>query len=1348
MLDFVEITERKEKNGSFTVEPEFINDNCKDIVKRGGTFYACWDEERGMWSKNLNTVYSQVDKYVRESKDRLIQRFGSDIIVNAKYMRIESSGMAAKWKSYIEKHYPYESDVEFDSKLVFASDPYVREDYSTHRLPYDICEGDTPAYDTLMSVIYEPKERHKLEWVIGAILTGESRYIQKFIVLYGKAGCGKSTWLHLVEDLFSGYWEPFVAKDLGSSSAAFGLSQFSSNPLVAIQHDGDLSKIEDNTKLNSITSHETMLVNEKFKKPYEMRFNSFLMMGTNSPVKITDAQSGLIRRLIDVYPTGKTLPGPKFREVKKQLKFELGAIANHCIQVFEEDPHFYDDYRPTTMIDKTYVFYDFITEYYDIFMEEDPMSLKRAWDLYSKYAEYTKLSFPFNRTKLKEELKYYYDEYLEETRLPDGSHIRKVFRGFNGKETFKPKEVKLDSKTHWLDFTSTTSLLDDILKDCPAQYAKDDGSPKNAWDYVETTLKDISTSELHYVRVPENHIVIDFDVPGPDGKKDLALNLQAVKDTGLPPTYAELSKSGAGIHLHYIYTGDVSKLSRILEDHIEIKVYTGKSALRRRLSKCNDIQVREINSGLPIKEEVKTVNFEGLKNDKALHTFIRRNLAKEYPPHATVTSVQFIYDTVEKMYADGIKFDIRDMYKDIIAFANNSTNNRAKCLKLVAKMHLHSEDADEPNWVDAGEQPYVIFDCEVFPNFFCICWKYFGLKYECVKMINPSPEEVERFLQSKLIGFNNRDYDNHMCYARAQGFTNRQIFDLSQRVIEKKDPNAKFSMAYGLSETDVYDFASAGNKMSLKKWEIELGKFTKEDLEAKGFSEEEIGIILRGRSHIENSYPWDQDLPEEHWEEVANYCCNDVYATEAVFVYLKPDWLARQILADLAGGSVNDKTNTLTTKIIFGSNKHPQGEFMYRDMSKPVYGIPQEAYDFLCKACPDMMAVEHGDAKSILPYFPGYKYENGHSVYKGIEVGEGGYAKGIPGVYGNVALLDIASMHPHSIIAECLFGVRYTTAFRDIVEGRVSIKHKAWDEVNDMLDGKLVPYIQRVKNGEFSAKDLANALKTAINSVYGLTAAKFDNPFRDPRNVDNIVAKRGALFMVDLIEYVRSQGFEVCHVKTDSIKIPDATDDIIQKVMDFGKRYGYTFEHEATYDRMCLLNDAVYIAKGKTGDHAGEWTPTGKQFMVPYVFKTLFSKEPIVFEDMCEAKSVKAGEIVLDMNEGLPDGEHNYKFVGRIGNFVPMKPGYGGGYLYRHYVDNGVDKYASITGTKKPDKKTMYRWLEAEVVKNLGLEDGIDKSYYQVLVDDAASAIDQYADVEWFCSDVPYDRENNGILPF
>ena len=111
-----------------------------------------------------------------------------------------------------------------------------------------------------------------------------------------------------------------------------------------------------------------------------------------------------------------------------------------------------------------------------------------------------------------------------------------------------------------------------------------------------------------------------------------------------------------------------------------------------------------------------------------------------------------------------------------------------------------------------------------------------------------------------------------------------------------------------------------------------------------------------------------------------------------------------------------------------------------------------------------------------------------------------------------------------------------------------------------MLGGKLAPYL----SDPGTANDLAYALKIVINIVYGLTSAKFDNAFRDTRNIDNIVAKRGALFMIDLKHFIQEKGYKVVHIKTDSVKIPDATPEIIQAVTEFGKKYGYDFEHEAT----------------------------------------------------------------------------------------------------------------------------------------------------------------------------------------
>lgn len=55
--------------------------------------------------------------------------------------------------------------------------------------------------------------------------------LQKFMVLYGAAGTGKSTVLNIIQQLFEGYYSVFDAKALGSSSNAFALEAFKDNPL-------------------------------------------------------------------------------------------------------------------------------------------------------------------------------------------------------------------------------------------------------------------------------------------------------------------------------------------------------------------------------------------------------------------------------------------------------------------------------------------------------------------------------------------------------------------------------------------------------------------------------------------------------------------------------------------------------------------------------------------------------------------------------------------------------------------------------------------------------------------------------------------------------------------------------------------------------------------------------------------------------------------------------------------------------------------------------------------------------------------------------------------------------------
>ena len=1321
MLDFFTVATRSKKPGYIEIYPKFQVKPTEDLMIRGGDFYAVWVEDRGLWSTDEYDVVQLVDRELTKYAEEHKNEFDGNVKIS--YMWDAESGMIDAWHKFCQKQIR-DTYHQLDEKLVFANDGTNKTDYASKRLSYPLEAGAYPAYEQIISTLYSEEERHKLEWAIGSIVSGESKNLQKFLVLYGGPGTGKSTILNIIQDLFEGYHTVFDAKALGSANAQFALEPFKKNPLVAIQHDGDLSKIEDNTRLNSVVSHEWMNVNEKHKSQYENRFICFLFMGTNKPVKITDGKSGILRRLIDVTPSGNKIPPREYKKLMKQVKFELGPIAYHCKEVFLSDPGRYDEYIPTSMMSASNDFYNFMIDSYSVFKRDDGTTLKAAWEMYKNYVEEAKVPYSLSKMHFRSELMNYFREFNERFTTDAGERTRSYYSGFRTEKfetdetkptTEKNEEAKSDEVVipDWLKMEAQESIFDKECADCLAQKASSKETPSRKWDDVKSILSKLDTSKLHYVKVPENHIVIDFDIRDESGQKSFQKNLEAAKEW--PPTYAELSKSGAGIHLHYIYSGDVTKLSRIYDDDIEIKVFTGKSSLRRMLTKCNNLPIATISSGLPLKGDDKSlVNWDGIKNEKMLRTMIKRNLNKEYHA-ATKPSVDYIAKLLDDAYNSGIGYDVSDMKNEIFAFAAGSTNQADYCIKLANKMKFKSEDPNPA--VDSTKDELVFYDCEVFPNLFLINWKVAGEGKPIVRMINPKPHEIEDLLRFKLIGFNCRRYDNHMLYACLMGYTNEQLYDLSQKIISAKkgSKGTFFGEAYNISYTDIYDFASAGNKKSLKKLEIEMG-----------IHHQELGL------------PWDKPVPEEQWETVAEYCDNDVIATEAAFNYLKADWTARQILADLADMTVNDTTNSLTTKIIFGNNKKPQGEFCYRDMSQPVFELDPDVKDFLTEACPEMMAAPHGEANSLLPYFPGYKYEAGKSTYRDEEVGEGGYVYSEPGIYVNVALLDIASMHPHSLIAECLFGVDFTKAFRDIVEGRVSIKHEDWDAVEHMLDGKLVPYIQKVKNGELTSKELSNALKTAINSVYGLTSASFENPFHDPRNKDNIVAKRGELFMIDLKHEVQKRGFTVAHIKTDSIKIPNATPEIIQFVMDFGRRYGYTFEHEETYDRMCLVNDAVYIAKyqiphtdKKTGKDIW-WTATGAQFAVPYVFKKLFSRDPITFDDMCETKAVSSS-LYLDMNEELPESDHDYHFVGKVGLFCPIKPGCGGGELVREGTDkDGNVKYSSATGAKD------FRWLESETVQILGKEKDIDRSYYDKLVNAAVESISQYGDFERFIAEEPY----------
>lgn len=1247
-MDFYRFRVKETKSGTRELYPGFVVGRSTDLMVRGGQFYAIWDEAAGLWSTDEYDVARLVDAEMREYAEK------NPDPMAVKYMQDYESQSWPQFRKYVQSI--SDNSVQLDQSLTFANTEVKKKDYVSKRLPYSLGAGDCSAWDELIGTLYSVEERAKIEWAIGAVVSGDSKKIQKFLVLYGPAGTGKSTILNIIEKLFAGYTTTFEAKALGANNNQFATEAFKGNPLVAIQHDGDLSRIEDNTKLNSIISHEDMTMNEKFKASYTARVNAFLFMGTNQPVKISDSKSGIIRRLIDVHPTGVTISNGRYHTLMSQIDFELGAIAQHCLDVYREmGKNYYSTYRPLEMMLQTDVFFNYIEAYYDVFKAQNGVTLSQAYMMYKEYCENSGIDRKLPQYKFREELRNYFDEFRDRAEV-DGHMVRSYYEGFNAN---KYKEPAKEANAFTLVIEEDVSILDDILADQPAQLASSAETPKKRWQLVKTTLKDINTKDLHFVKVPTEHIVIDFDLKDENGEKSLERNLKAA--SVWPPTYAELSKGGNGVHLHYHYDGDVEDLAAVYSDGIEVKTLLGDSSLRRRLTKCNSVPVATINSGLPMKEK-KVTSPQTIQSEKGLRSMVNRNLQKEFG--GTKTSIDFIKHILDEAYEAGYSYDLTDMKNKIVAFANNSSNQPLIALKTVQQMKFKSEERDSPpeNFGDTPFDPkdneppadsrFVFYDIEVYPNLFVVCWKYEGSD-TTVRMINPSGVECLALSKMKLVGFNNRRYDNHILYARIMNYSNEELYNLSQKIIEGKG-NYLFGEAYNLSHADIYDFSS--KKQSLKKFEIELGL-----------------------KHVEMDIPWDQPVPDDLVDKVVDYCVNDVEATEAVFEDRKQDYVARRILADLSGLTINDPTAKHTARIIFGSDRNPQASFVYTDLAKE---------------------------------FPGYVYDMGKSTYRGEVTGEGGYVYAEPGMYENVAVLDVASMHPASLIALNYFG-DYTPNFTALRDARLAIKHGDYNSARGMLGGKLAPYLQ----DEADAKKLSYALKIVINIVYGLTSAKFDNPFRHVRNKDNIVAKRGALFMVDLKHAVQEKGFQVVHIKTDSIKIPNATPEIIEFVTQFGAKYGYDFEHEATYDKFCLVNDAVYIAR--EGDH---WEAVGAQFQHPYVYKTLFTHEDVTFEDLCEARSVQKGAMYLDFNHDTPmvTAKEGLKFVGRTGLFVPVQEGQNGAVLYRIHED----KYYSVTGTKG------YLWMEAEMARANNAE--VDINYFEKLADTAVSAIEKHGLFEEF----------------
>ena len=1260
-MDFLDVSVKKFTSNNRTldyeVSPDFIFGDAKDLVVKGSKFYAYWNGS--FWDTKQKNLFYDIDSLLwRRARELEDGRPG--LRIDVKEIRKASAGKFRLFADFCKACEA--SDISFNQKVLFADHKMQRRDYATTQLTYSPQEGEAVAFKELIGTLYLPKELDKILWFMGALFTNKMYKIEKFMYLYGSKGSGKGTVLKIFRMLFEDYCGTIDLKLL-TSADQFATGQIQEVPLL-IDEDTDISHIYNDTPLLKLTSHETISVNKKFKEPYDVKFIGLLITASNQRYKVRNVDSGITRRAIVVNPSGQKVSHTRYNQLMSQIKYELPYIAHMAISRFEElGFDYYDDYFDVDMAEQTDHIFDFIRS--NAIHMQNGITLKQISELYREYLEDMGWKTDGYKATIKREALRYFDTMLKDSHV-DGTRVNNYFKGFRWNIAFPEGVVgttKADDTVvpdNWLEFDHHNEVFNKLAADYPAQAALRNGNPSEKWDNVVTKLSDIQTNKLHWVKVPLNHVILDFDLKDENGKKNLELNKEAASK--FPPTYAEVSKSGQGIHLHYIYDGNVNELDNLVEKNIEIKVYRGKSSLRRIDKASNNLQLSHISSGLPLKEKKDREMYDQIKEitytEKTLRNFVKRQLGMiegKEPSHPnTKPTIDFIAHEIQKAADMGLEYDITDLRHAVFMRAIRSTNNKDYCLAVFQQIPwstLRDDDgkteAKLTNFTKIyPKEELVFFDIEVYPNLFVVVWKKYH-EDEFTRWINPTPDQIEYLMTFPLVGFNNRRYDNHILYARLLGSNNMELFTQSHRIInEKNAKSGMYAAAYELSYTDIYEYSQ--KKQSLKRWEVDLGI-----------------------KHVEMEIPWDKPVPDELIDTVVEYCVNDVDATEKLFDAIYADYVAREILATIAKGSMNATNNQLTAKFIFGDDPRPQDKFNYVHLNK---------------------------------LFPGYEYSFGKSTYRGFETGEGGFVYAEPGVYSDVALLDVESMHPNSLVNMNYFGP-YTQRYADLLKVRVLLKHNKIDEVKQMFDGVLAPFLD---NPEY-LKPLVTALKIVINSVYGMTSAKFDNKFKHPDNVDNIVAKRGALFMVDLKFAIEEQGYKVCHIKTDSVKVPNADEKIIQFVHDFGKqeKYNYKFEHEHTYKRMALINNAVYIAQLEDD----RWSPVGAEYANTYLLKRVWTKEELVDRDFFITKQSK-GHIYL--------GE---EFVGKVGSIYASKSG------AECMWTEDDENFKSVTGTKG------YLFKQTD---QFDIED-VDFAYYDKVAIDGLKKIMKVGDITKIVDDMPKD---------
>lgn len=412
-------------------------------------------------------------------------------------------------------------------------------------------------------------------------------------------------------------------------------------------------------------------------------------------------------------------------------------------------------------------------------------------------------------------------------------------------------------------------------------------------------------------------------------------------------------------------------------------------------------------------------------------------------------------------------------------------------------------------------KPVLIWDCEVYRNYFCVAFKSLKGKVMVFERFNDEPlgeDEHAKLLKilssAEIVSFNGINFDMAVLSAFMHGRTNSKIKDICDAIITKQlkswQTASQFNLIY--PEVDHIDLIEIAPGMcSLKAYGGRMGSKRMQDL------------------------PYDPAvmITEEMRVELVRYCINDLDTTIDLYTRLLPQIELRRTMSQRYGIDLRSKSDAQIAEAVIVAEVTKVIGFK---PNKPMF-MPDMAFNYTPPAyikfkTPEMQAMFKVVESAIFTLSDKGVVVIPESIAAlDITIGGRTYKMGIGGLHSQekgqslkaedgmlLADWDVASYYPAVIINQGLFPENLTRIFLDVYRG--------------IRDERLVAK----RNGD---KTTADVLKIVLNGSYGKFGSKYSMLFSPSLLIQTTIT--GQLTLLMMIEFFEMAGIKCMSANTDGI---------------------------------------------------------------------------------------------------------------------------------------------------------------------------------------------------------------------